>query len=301
MPEKDNKAETIIKVVGKSAAPYVIGLAPYVIGLGVLAAGAYYLSKKDEEISDFFGGIGAGAGGLFSGAAEGAGALLGDAAKAITEPITVAVTFEPSETKAPSTVKAIESRKAPGQEWSLKPETVKALEEYVSTPGGVVEEQLQKYFPPKVPTGELSEYTPEEQKRTVFEDKQYKGPSLLGWFTRPAGAITRTGPGRPAQTGVYVPGVGIAPTVTLGKEGWSKTKATRSRKAGTSGLYTPTITPAPIKPKYTPEEKLNRFKSDIAAGRNPITGESLKKKKKEKEKERKTGGDIHGRSPAWRR
>lgn len=301
MSEKDNKTETLIKVGSKSAAPYVIGL-------GVLAAGAYYLSKKDEEISDFLGGIGAGVDGLFSGVAEGAAGVIEIPSKIVEIPskivertttiisetgeaVTDVVTVKPESTKSPKTKATIKARSEPGQAWSLEPETIKAVEEYVSTPGGVVEELLEKYIPKRVPTGELSEYTIEEQKRTVFEDNSYKGPSLLGWLTRPAGAIAGTGLGGKAQEGVYVEGLGIVPKGTIPGGGFSKSKNTKSRKAGTGG-YEPTITPAPVKPAYTSEETLARFKADISSGISPITGQPLSSSESKKSESRKVKGGL---------
>lgn len=198
---------------------------------------------------------------------------------------------------------AITGREEPGKPWSLSKETTSQIRKAPKSAGAWTENLIKaittadpaKKGPTRgVPTGVLSEYTPEEMKRTVFKDKSYKGPSLFGWLTRPAQAITGTGLN---QTGVYVPGVGIAQNVTLSGEGRSTTKAdtTARRKTGSSKIYT-SSEPSPKKP-MSGEEKLSRFKADIAAGRSPITGEKIKTKKKEKDKERKTGGDIHGRKP----
>lgn len=137
--------------------------------------------------------------------------------------------------------KAIKSRGDPGKTWSLSPDTTAQIKSAPKSAGSWVDNVVNTIStaPPAkkgstrgVPTGELSEYTPKQQQETVFASNGYKGPSLLGWFTRPAKTVTGTGL---KQTGVYVPGYGIAQNVTLPKGGGATTKQTVQAKTPSSG------------------------------------------------------------------
>ncbi len=218
MPEKDKK--TVIMKSGLSA------VAPYV----AIGVGGYLLLKAidKKELPDF--GIPNPweiAGGAYDSVKDTVVNVVNETSKAVSDIVSLEP-IPPEKTKSPQTVKAIEARKEAAKPWTLKPETTKALESYVSTPGGVVEEQLEKYFPKKVPTGVLSEYTPKIARETVFEDKSYKGPSLFGWLFKPIST-------KKTASGVYVPGYGIAQNVTLPKGTGVTTKQTVRPKTPTGG------------------------------------------------------------------
>jgi len=141
--------------------------------------------------------------------------------------------------------KAIKARAEPAKTWSLSPDTTAQITTAPKSAGSWVESRLDAIFtaPPAkkgptrgVPTGELSEYTPKQQQKTVFASNGYKGPSLLGWFTRPAKTVTGTGL---KQTGVYVPGYGIAQNVTLPKGNGSPSSngAATSKRVSVGSRY----------------------------------------------------------------
>jgi hypothetical protein len=141
--------------------------------------------------------------------------------------------------------KAIKARAEPGKTWSLSPDTTAQITTAPKSAGSWVESCLDTIStaPPAkkgptrgVPTGELSEYTPKQQQKTVFASNHYKGPSLLGWFTSPAKTVTGTGL---KQTGVYVPGYGIAQNVTLPKGNGSPSSkgAATSKRVSVGSSY----------------------------------------------------------------
>ena len=267
------KAGAVVKVAAGSAGPYIFGL-------GALAVGAYLASKKGAELTDFLGGIGAG----FGGAMEGAGA---EVTKYISETTRTVITevgsigdLDPDRALSEKEEAAIKGREAQGQPWSLKPKSTKQIREAPKSAGAWTENLIDAILtgdPAKkgptrgVPTGVLSEYTFKEAEKTVYEDEQYKGPSLFGWLTRPASEIV----GKKPQTSPFYPGMGRGTDLIISSSPKEK-RPSQTIPGAVSGY--------PLMAKSGPRGG----------------GATIKTKKKEEKTARKAGGDIHGRRPGYK-